>query len=125
VNGSSTLIPAAAFRELGPFDREECPQYHGDAEFCLRARRGGYRLLAEPRSIVYRKTGVSAGNRALDADSIPNLLTGVRSPFYFRANRKVYRDYCPYRPYALFLAIRYARLAYSLLRRTFIDRTRR
>jgi hypothetical protein len=124
VNGSSTLIPAAAFMELGFFDQQVCPQYHGDAEFCLHARRRGYRLLAEPRSIVYRKTGVSAGNSSMDADSITNLLNGVRSPFYFRANHKVYREYCPYWPYPLFLAIRYARLAYSLLRRTFIDRTR-
>ena len=124
VNGSSTLVPAAAFREIGLFDRQECPQYHGDAEFSLRARRHGFRLFAEPRSIIYRKTGVSAGDRSLDADSIPSLLKGIRSPFYFRANRKVYREYCPYRPYLLFLGIRYARLAYSLFRRTYIDRTR-
>ncbi len=125
VNGSSTLIPAAAFREAGLFDQEECPLYHGDTEFCLRARRHGYRLFAAPRSVVYRRTDVSAGNRSLDRDSVADLFRGKRSPFYFRANLKVYREYSPYRPYQLFLAIRYARLGYSLLRRIFIDRTRR
>ncbi len=124
VNGSATLVPAAAFREIGLFDQQECPLYHGDAEFSLRARRNGYSLLAEPRSVVYRRSDISAGNRSLDCDSVAELLRGVRSPFYFRANLKVYRDYSPYRPYQVFLAVRYARLAYSLMRRIFVDRTR-
>lgn len=124
LHGSSTLIPATAFRELGLFDQEHCPQYHGDAEFSLRAKRGGYRLIAEPRSVVYRRTGISVGINALNADRLGALIKGIRSPFYFRANLRLYREYCPYRPVYLFLAIRYARLLYSLFRRRYIDRTR-
>ncbi len=125
VNGSSTLIPAVVFREVGLLDEKGCPQYHGDAEFCLRARQHGYRLLADPRSVVYRRTEVSTGNRALDTDNLRSLFRSVRSPFYFRANWRLYRDHCPYRPFLPFLAIRYARLFYSLFRRRFVDRTRR
>ncbi len=124
LHGSSTLIPAAAFRELGMLDNENCPQYHGDAELALRAKKKGYRLLVEPRSIVFHRTAISAGTHSLNAGKISDLIRDIRSPFYYQANHKLYRDYCPYRPFQLLLGIRYARLLYSLLRRTFIDRTR-
>lgn len=125
LHGGSTLIPAAAFTEIGFFDSDNCPQYQGDTEFSLRAKKHGYRLLAEPQSIVYNKTTVSTGTEALDKNSITALLTRFNSPFYFRANYFLYRNYCPCRPVQLFLVIRYLRLLYSIFRRRFIDRTRR
>lgn len=124
LHGSSTIIPAAAFRELGLFDRENCPQYHGDVEFSLRAKMSGFRLIVEPRSVVHHRTRISAGTRSLNTDTISSLVKNISSPFYFKANHKVYRDYCPYRPFQLLLAIRYARMLYSLFRRRFIDKTR-
>ncbi|MEI7817059.1 MAG: glycosyltransferase family 2 protein [Desulfuromonadales bacterium] len=124
LHGSATVIPAAAFLELGLFDNENCPQYHGDAEFTLRAKRSGYRLIVEPQSIVYHRTKISAGTRSLNSDNITSLVKDICSPFYFKANYKIYRDYCPYRPYHLFLVVRYVRLLYSLFRRRFIDKTR-
>lgn len=124
LHGSSTLIPAAAFRELGLFDSDNCPQYHGDAEFSLRAKMSGYRLLVEPRSVVYHHSRISAGTSSLNADNISSLVRDIRSPFYFKANHMVYRDCCPYRPFQPFLVIRYVRLLYSLFRRKFVDKTR-
>ncbi|HZV82400.1 MAG TPA: hypothetical protein VFF53_09565, partial [Geobacteraceae bacterium] len=96
----------------------------GDTEFSLRAKRHGYRLLVEPRSLVAHRTAISTGTDSLNRDRFLNIVSSIRSPFFFRANYRLYRDYCPYRPYLLFLAIRYLRLLYSLTRRRFIDRTR-
>ncbi|MBI1920697.1 MAG: glycosyltransferase family 2 protein [Geobacter sp.] len=124
LHGSSTLIPAAVFAEIGLFDRENCPQYQGDAEFSLRAKRHGWRLLVEPRSVVYNRTAVSSGTAALNEERLGRMLSSFRSPFYLKANWKLYRDYCPCRPVILFFAIRYLRLAYSLARRRLVDRTR-
>jgi GT2 family glycosyltransferase len=124
LTGNSTLVPAAAFKEIGLYDEVNCPQYLGDAEFTMRARKCGYRLLIEPLSVIYNRTAISGGNSALMKHSLPLLVKSIRSPFYFKANYRVYREYCPYRPFLLFLGIRYARLIYSLLRRTFFDRTR-
>lgn len=125
LHGSSTLIPAGAFREIGLFDRVNCPQYQGDAEFSLRAKRYGWRLLVDPRSVVYNRTAISSGTSALNEERFRRMLTSFRSPFYLRANWKLYRDYCPYRPVILFFAVRYLRLLYSLIRRRLVDRTRR
>jgi GT2 family glycosyltransferase len=125
LTGNSTLVPAGAYREIGLYDQENCPQYIGDAEFTLRARSRGFRLLLEPRSIVFNRSANSGGTSVLNRYGIAELLTSIRSPFYFKANYKIYRDYCPYHPFALFLVIRYLRLIYSLFRRRFVDGTRR
>ncbi len=124
LHGSSTLIPATAFTEVGFFDRKNCPQYQGDAEFSLRAKLLGYRLLVEPGSVVYNKTSVSSGTEALNQVRLRDMLTDYRSPFYFRANYALYRDHCPGRPMFPFLIVRYLRLLYSIFRRRFVDRTR-
>lgn len=124
LHGSCTLIPAGAFSELGLLDQKSYPQYHGDAEFSLRAQRRGYRLLVEPRSQVIHRSTISTGTEALNRERFRNLVGSIRSPFYFKANYHLYRDYCPYRPFLLMLAVRYLRLMYSLTRRRFFDRTR-
>jgi GT2 family glycosyltransferase len=124
LTGNATIVPAEAYREIGMYDQENCPQYIGDAEFSLRARKRGYRLLLEPHSLVYNRTGISGGTTVLNSYSIAQLVTSIRSPFYFKANYKIYREYCPYHPFWLFLVIRYLRLIYSLFRRTFVNGTR-
>lgn len=124
LNGTSTLIPASVFLECGFFDQENCPQYHGDSEFFLRAKRKGYRLLVDPHSLVYNKSVISGGNASLNRAGLKEIIFGVKSPFYLKANYRIYKCYCPYRPRMFFLGIRYIRLFYSLFRRRFIDKTR-
>lgn len=124
VHGSCTLIPAQAFAELGLLDQLTYPQYHGDTEFSLRAKRYGYRLIAVPQSQVAHRSAISTGTNALNRERLGLLVGNIRSPFYFRANYRLYRDYCPYHPYLPFLCLRYIRLIYSLVRRRYIDHTR-
>ena len=80
--------------------------------------------MVEPQSLVTHRTSISTGTDSLNRDRFRHVVSNIRSPFYFKANYRLYRNYCPYRPYLLFLAIRYLRLLYSLTRRRFIDRTR-
>lgn len=125
LHGGSTLVSAAAIAELGLIDAERYPQYLADAEFSLRAKRRGYRLFVEPASVVYHRTAISAGTESLNRENVSALLRGIRSPFNFRANAALYAAYAPRHLSLLFLAIRYARLGYSLVRRRYIDRVRR
>lgn len=118
-HASSTLYPAALFREIGLFDNRNFPQYHGDADLSLRAVAAGYRLLVDPRSIVYRRTAVSGGVTMIDTAGFWNNVLSIRSLFYFRANYRFYAAHCPGKPFQFFLLIRYIRLLYSLLRKRF------
>lgn len=119
VHASSTIYPSAIFRELGLFDNDSFPQYHGDADFSLRAARAGYSLLVEPRSVVYRRTAKSGGVILLDKGSFWKNVTSIRSIFYFKANYRLYAAHCRWRPFLFFLLIRYVRLLYSWLLRQF------
>ena len=52
--GCSLLIRAEALRTTGLFD-EDYFAYHEDVDWCLRARKWGYRILYEPHSRVYHR----------------------------------------------------------------------
>ena len=51
--GMSLLVPTEVFRRGIWVDDRAFPQYSGDADFSLRARRAGYRLLVWPKSRIY------------------------------------------------------------------------
>jgi GT2 family glycosyltransferase len=125
VHASSTIYPSSVFREIGFFDNDNFPQYHGDADFSLRAARAGYSLLVEPRSVVYRRTAKSGGIIMLDKGGFLQNVTSIRSIFYFKANYRLYAAHCRWQPFQLFLLIRYVRLFYSLLQRQLVRGTAR
>ncbi len=62
-NLSCLLVPAGAFREVGLLD-EAFFVYYDDTDFCRRARAAGYRILFEPRSVVYHRKGATLGGQA-------------------------------------------------------------
>jgi GT2 family glycosyltransferase len=63
--GCSLLVSAEALRQVGLFD-EEFFAYHEEVDWCLRARRWGYRILYEPYSRVYHR-GSRSTTRLRDA----------------------------------------------------------
>lgn len=52
--GCSMLVSARALREVGLFD-EEYFAYHEDVDWCLRARKAGFKIYYEPMSRVYHR----------------------------------------------------------------------
>jgi GT2 family glycosyltransferase len=57
VPGYAMLIPAAALRKAGPFDNRRFPQIYMELEFCLRAKRQGFRCLVVPGTSVWNDRG--------------------------------------------------------------------
>src|SRR5829696_6088329 len=55
--GNCVLYPADAVREVGFMDEKKLVQY-GDAEYTPRMRRRGWRLLIEPKAILYCQPNV-------------------------------------------------------------------
>lgn len=55
VHGRAVLIPAEIFADIGHYDGQTFPQYGGDTDFSLRARKNGISLLVDPkaRALVY------------------------------------------------------------------------
>ncbi len=70
--GMSVLVPADVFRKGIWVDQAAFPQYCGDADFTMRARKAGFKLIVWPRSRIY--------NKIQSSGTTSQLLLGV-SPF--------------------------------------------
>jgi GT2 family glycosyltransferase len=46
--GMGTLIPLDIIKNVGLFDEKNFPQYYGDADFYLRAKERGFKLIVHP-----------------------------------------------------------------------------
>jgi GT2 family glycosyltransferase len=51
--GNCVLFPVAAIRENGLMDEKKFPHGWGDAQYLMRMRKAGWRLLVEPKSYVW------------------------------------------------------------------------
>jgi GT2 family glycosyltransferase len=63
VSGCSVLLGCAALRDVGLLD-ESYFVYWEDADWCVRARRSGYRVLCAPDSQIWHREGASSGLRS-------------------------------------------------------------
>jgi GT2 family glycosyltransferase len=95
LTGCGSLIPTECYRTVGLYDRRMLPQYHADADFTLRARKHGYRILVDLRAVIYNDEPQTSGNR--------NFLF-IGSPWYWKATLALHLRHCPKRHLAGSLA---------------------
>jgi GT2 family glycosyltransferase len=114
-NGNSNLIPSFLFNKLGLFASKQCPQYHADAEFILRAKSYGYKTFIDRESIIYNKTEKSVGAKLIDTKSFYYLLTNKKSPYYYKALIYLYKKHCPNKIYYFTLLFGYYNI-YKILK---------
>ncbi len=80
--GRGTLIPMEVFAKVGLFNAEKYAHYMADIEFSIRARKAGYRLIVDAKSIVYeivRATGIQV-EKDLTIKQFINSFTSIKSP---------------------------------------------
>ncbi len=63
VSGCFLLTPRALFDSLGGFDEAFAPAYYEESDYCLRLAAAGYRVLYEPRVVLFHKE-YGSGNAA-------------------------------------------------------------
>ncbi len=51
--GMGTLIPVNVIRNIGYWDAEVFPQYHGDSDFTYRAKKAGYQVNVFPQLVLW------------------------------------------------------------------------
>ncbi|RKY03939.1 MAG: hypothetical protein DRP55_00205 [Spirochaetes bacterium] len=94
LTGMSVLIPKKVFNIIGYYDDKNFPQYTADAEFSMRAKKNGFRLIYEPRSLVWN-AGVEDVTEQQDIKTIIKDLFSIKSPANIRRKVKLYIKYCP------------------------------
>ena len=94
VNAASTnafLIPADVLQKVGLFD-EGFFIYHDDADWCLRARKAGYKILYAPKAKIWHKVG-----------SATRKTTGLAYYYLARNNFKFMRKHATRKQYQGFI----------------------
>ena len=111
VTGCALVVSRPALEALGLLPECYFPAYVEDAEYSLRARAAGLRVLYAPEPTVYHKLGASAGRS--DASPFVAYLLARHRPFYVRRNL---RGLTRAAAIAYLLATKPARAATELLR---------
>lgn len=84
LHGMCTLFPAGVFRDVGYFDERAFPQLFADDDLALRARKAGYRLLVDTRSVIlndHTETGLNPYHSRPGPVSIIRLFISRKSAF--------------------------------------------
>ncbi|HEY8362340.1 MAG TPA: glycosyltransferase family 2 protein, partial [Tissierellaceae bacterium] len=69
VTGCCMLIKRKVFEKLGLLS-DECFMYFEDVDFCVRVQEAGFKIIYEPKAVIYHKVGKSGG--------------GEESPFFIK-----------------------------------------
>lgn len=115
--GLGILVNTSFFEDIGMMDFKNFPMYWGDTDFTYRAYKKGYRIIYEPKSMMWHKMCSTVKKENLKTTSFLSTLifatTNMRSVVNFRIVVKFYSRHCPryLLPYVL---MRYALLVILL-----------
>ncbi len=96
LTGMGVLVPVSAFEQVGLYDEKDFPHYFGDADFSLRAKQAGYKLLVSTKSVIYADMESSwlAKWQKKPSFGLPfKLFFSRRSPYQLSTRIKFYRRY--------------------------------
>ena len=61
VSGASLMIRKTLWNEIGGFDERYAPAYYEDTDLAFEARKRGYKVMYQPKSVIAHFEGVSCG----------------------------------------------------------------
>ena len=83
--GMGVLIPKKIIDEVGFFDEISFPQYHGDADFMLRAKNKNKQIIVFPKLLIYN-------NRETTGTNNENLTMAIKSITKIGSNYNLKKD---------------------------------
>ena len=98
LGGMGVLIPKSAFYDVGFFDDKNFPQYAGDVDYWLRAKKKGYKILLNPDSIIYDhpdKSGTKNLGPKLSPIYVLKSLFSIKSHINIKTQYKFFKHHCP------------------------------
>ncbi|GAB3174235.1 glycosyltransferase family 2 protein [Telluribacter humicola] len=115
--GMGMLITRDLYEKIGPFNNNKFPQYKGDADFCLRAKEHGFKLMYSPNLVIYNDPTHSGINNKYDNLKLGiQLLYSKRSIYNLKLNYDFYMTHCRTRGILLGLTVTYTRYFILLLK---------
>lgn len=94
LSGMGAVIHKSVFDKIGYFDEKNFPQYHGDSDFCLRAKKAGFKIQTHPKLKIWNdreNTGIVIAN------SIKELMQSLCT---LKSNNNIKKDILFYKRHA-------------------------
>lgn len=115
---SGTLVNTSFFNDIGLMDYKNFPQYWADLDFTYRAYKKGYRIIYEPKSMMWHKVSSTVKKEVPTASSSPTFLYLMRDIRSITNLRVVTKFYLRHYPIGLipYLLIRTGRLIKNLIK---------
>lgn len=96
IAGMGTFIPIEVFKKAGFYNDRYFPQYTADIEHTQKAKKFGYKLIFNPKAIIYNNTESTwKFPETITLESIKDLLFHKRSGYLLKANYYLYSHYWP------------------------------
>jgi GT2 family glycosyltransferase len=124
LTGRGTLVPIEVFRKIGLYDQRRLPHYGADYEFSIRAKRAGFHLLVDYRSVALvnvKSTGIRNEEGAIRWGDLGKGYFSRRSPYSFRYRWNFARLVCPKPLLPTFLVLDTARVLLGPIRNQFMQ----
>jgi GT2 family glycosyltransferase len=96
--GMGTLIPVEVLERVGAMDTDRFPQYFGDVDFCLRARRASVAILVCAEAKLFNEvetTGLLLPDGPLDLATVKAVLMSRRSHANWTTRSRFWCRHCP------------------------------
>ncbi|MCX6227027.1 MAG: glycosyltransferase family 2 protein [Bacteroidia bacterium] len=98
IPGSGTFLNTHYFKKIGFIDAKTFPQYGADIDFTLRARKAGYRIVFEPKALIWKKletTGIISSQMEPTFRTFFDALVSLRSPLNIKRQVRLLWRHCP------------------------------
>jgi GT2 family glycosyltransferase len=102
IHGRGVLLPMSVFKQIGNYDRLTFPQYGGDTDFSLRAKRHGVKMFVDPSCVAQVFVQNTSLNR-LERLTFREKLLSIKHYLFDRKNGEalyvwwnLYKKHLPY-----------------------------
>jgi len=93
LTGMGTVVPKSIIEDVGYWDQQNFPQYHGDSDFTYRAKLKGYNIIVNPELIIYNSVENSGMEHNGNMRQLIKMMTDIRSKTNFKKNYTFYKKY--------------------------------
>lgn len=93
LTGMGTLVHQKVFHQIGYWNTKDFPQYFGDTDFTYRAKKHGFRLIVDPKLILYNDTENTGFIHQGSLKKLIQSLVSIRSKYNLRKELRFYQLY--------------------------------
>ena len=111
VPGAGTFTPDEAFKRVGLLDQRLFPHYAADIDFTLRCHAAGFKILLEPKAVIYKKMNpIQLPSKARKGifNTLCAPLFSIKSPVNVKLQLRFIKRHCPRKYRLRVLLFRYA-----------------